>query len=521
MERIEERNEWDVAEIRERTIAGVSWTIVAQAWNQGSQFVVSVILARLLTPSDFGLVGMIMVFTGFAALFGGTGFCSALIQRQGLQERHYSTIFWFNVILGLLLTLAFVAGAPLVSRFYNEPKLAVLTRLLSVNFLIGSFGMVQGAMLNRTMGFRAIAIIQIAVGTVSGAAGIGMALTGFGVWSLVVPRLLTSPIDLFFLWSVTRWHPKAIFDRSALKELLGFGSSATAVGILNYWERNADNLLVGKFLGTSALGIYSRAYSTMLLPVSQVWGVLSKVMFSALSRLQDDRARTKDIYLRCLSMIALVTFPMMMGLLCVADHFVLAVYGAKWAAVVRVLQILSLVGMLQSLGTTIGWIFQSQGRAGWMLKWEIAAGAITIIGFLIGVRIGTIEAMAWSYAATNIVLIYWSFVVVGKLIDMAVREVVASVLGSFWCSAAMAGAVYAIGLALPGDWPDWMFLAVQVPFGAAFYASIVRRFNVKAYREFRALLSERVTSPLRSGNRVVPGQANPARGPERESVPVA
>jgi PST family polysaccharide transporter len=365
---------------------------------------------------------------------------------------------------------------------------------VSVNFLIGSLGMVQGAMLGRTMDFRAIAIIQIAVGTVSGAAGIGMALAGFGVWSLVFPRLLVSPIELFFLWLVAGWHPKIIFDRPALKELLGFGANATAVGILNYWQRNTDNLLVGKFLGTAALGIYSRAYNTMLLPVSQVWGVLGKVMFSALCRLQDDKIRAKDVYVRCLSLIGLVTFPMMMGLFCVADHFVLAVYGTKWAAAVRVLRILSFVGMVQSVGTTVGWVFQSQGRVDWMLRWEILASTITIIGFVIGIHIGTIEAMALSYAVADLFLIYWSFVVSGKLIDMAFREVVESLLGGFWCSVAMAGAVYAVGLLLPLSWPHWMFLVVQVPFGAIFYIAIVHTFDLKAYRELRALLSERAIS---------------------------
>lgn len=477
--------------IRQKTISGVSWTTGAQIGRQVLQFVISVILARLLTPQDFGLVGMIVVFTGFAALFGELGFSAALIQKETLEERHLSSIFWLNILTGLILTVLIMAAAPLIAAFYNEPRLVPLTALVALNFAVNPLNMVQLAALRRNMAFRQLTLVEISAATGAGAVAVTLALTGFGVWSLAWQQLVGSGLMASGLWLTTGWRPRLLFDRTAVKELLGFSSNLLGFNVFNYWVRNGDNMLIGKFLGGSELGIYTRAYSTMLLPLSQVSSVLSRVMFPALSKVQQDKARVKGIYLRAIATIALLTFPMMLGLLVVADHFVLALYGPQWAAVIPILQIFCLLGMLQSLGTTVGWIYTSQGRTDWMFRWGIGAGIILIASIVIGVWIGTVQAVAICYALTSgLILLYPSFAIPGKLIDMSFFEVVQAVAGIFGCAAAMALLVWGVGWRLPAGWPHWAYLAVQVPVGVIVYGLLVHLFKLRAYRDVRALVAE-------------------------------
>ena len=477
--------------LRQKTIMGIGWTTVAQIGKQVLQFIISTILARLLTPQDFGLVGIIVVFTGFAKLFGELGFSAALIQRENLEERHYSSIFWLNLMAGLILTGLIMYIAPFVATFYNEPRLAPLAMLIAVNLLINSLNMVQNAILNRVMDFRWLALIEIATVIVAGVVAIVLAMTGYGVWSLAWQMLAASSITAVGLWCVTDWRPHLLFNLSAVAELLGFSANLLGFNVFNYWVRQGDNLLVGKFIGTAALGIYTRAYSIMSLPVSQVTGVLSRVMFPALSRVQNDKACVKRIYLRALGLIALITFPLMMGLMVVADHFVLALFGSKWSAVIPLLWIFSLSGMVQSISGTVGWIYTSQGRTDWMFKWVLGAGTLLIGSFIVGIWIGKVEAVAASYAfSESVVLLYPAFAIPGRLIGMTFSEVIRSVAGIFGCASGMAVVVWTLGLLLPSNCPHWGYLAIQVPFGAFVYLAILHLFRVRAYREVKALLIE-------------------------------
>lgn len=480
--------------LRERTITGVGWTAVAQTGRQVSQFVVSVILARLLTPEDFGLVAMIVVFTGFATLFGEMGFSAALVQRQKPEERHYSSIFWLSLLAGLVLAGVVVAVAPAVAKFYDEARLTSLTVLLALNFPISSLSLVQRAVLMRAMAFRRLTLVDVVAVASGGALAIALAKMGYGVWSLVWQMLAVSSITAAVLWWVAGWRPALLFDRSGVADLLPFSSNLLGSNIFTYWARNSDNMLVGRFIGSEGLGIYARGYSTMLLPLSQITSVLTRVMFPALSRIQDDKPRVKRIYLRAVAMIALVTFPMMMGLLVVADHFVGAIYGPRWTGVTGPLRILCVVGMIQSIVSTVGWIYQSQGRTDLMFKWGLFSGCIAIVSFLIGVYFGTVEAVAWCYALANGVLLYWNFAIPGRLIHTSFFQVIRSVSGIFLCAIMMAALVCGVGRILPQDWPHWAPLTVQVSTGVLVYLVLVHLFRVRAYQDLRKLVLEQCGS---------------------------
>lgn len=483
----------NVADLRQQTVSGVGWTSFTQFSKQGMQFLISVVLARILSPEDFGLVGMVLVFTGFAALFGELGFGAALVQRDFLEERHYSSIFWLNLIFGILLTGLISLLAPVIANFYDEPRLVPLTTIIAINFLVSSLGIVQTAILNRNMAFRLIAIVETISVTIAGGVAVFLAWSGFGVWSLGWQLVITTFIMVIGFWLVNDWRPKFLFDWQAIKELLGFSSNLLGFNAFNYWSRNADNLLIGRFLGSGELGIYTRAYTTMLLPISQVTNVLSRVMFPALSKVQHDKARVKRIYLRSIAMIALLSFPMMMGLFVLAEPFILTVYGSKWERVISVIQILSLVGMVQSIVATVGWIYQSQGRTDWMFKWGLLVGSLGVLSFIFGIILGTVEAVALAYAAVNLLLLYWNFSIPGKLIDMKFSEVVASLIGVLGCAFAMAGLVWGMGLLLPANWPPWAHLMLQASFGFISYGLLVHFLQIPAYVEARTLLLEQLS----------------------------
>lgn len=476
-------------DIKQQTISGVGWSAGARIAKQILQFIISVILARLLTPEDFGLVGMIAVFTGFAALFGELGFGAALIQRQDVEEQHYSSIFWLNLLSGFILMGVVIAAAPAIAAFYNEPRLVPLTMLIAVNFLIGALNIVQQALLTRALNFQKLAFIETISMLMAGSVAIVLAYLGYGVYALVWQMLISTMAGVILMWNVTGWYPHLIFSWQSARELLGFSSNLLGFNVFNYWVRGADNLLIGKFIGSGGLGIYTRAYSTMLLPLNQVSAVVGRVMFPALARIQDDKPRIKRIYLQAISMISLITFPMMLGLLVVSKSFVLALYGPQWAAVVPILQILCLVGLAQSVGTTTGWIYQSQGRTDWLFYWGIASGIVTFIAFGVGIIWGVL-GVTIAYAIRTFMLTFFNFAIPGKLIDMTFSEVVRSVAGIFGCAAVMALLVWGVGLLLPAGWPHWAYLVVQVPVGVLVYGGLVHLFKLRAYRDVRGLVAE-------------------------------
>jgi O-antigen/teichoic acid export membrane protein len=475
-------------DLSQKTIAGLGWTLGTQVLCQGLRFLVSVILARLIAPRDFGLLAMVLVFTGFAGLFGDFGFGQSLIQREKIEERHRSSIFWISLAIGFLLAGTTVVAAPLAAHFYREPRLVPVMMLIAVSFPLGSLGTVQKALLTREMRFRAFGLIEVANTTISGVAAIVLALRGFGVWSLVWQQILSYVVVAIGTFWVLDWRPHLTVDRGALAELFGFSAHLTGFSAVNYWFRNADNMLVGRYFGSAPLGIYSRAYNLMLLPLSQVVWVVARVMFPALSKLQNDKVRVKSIFLRMVSIISLITCPLMLGLLAVADHFVLGLYGPIWAEMIPVLRIFCILGLIQSISSTVGLIFQSQGRTDWMFWWGCFSGGLSILGIVIGVWTGTLAAIAGYLLLVAILLLVPNFSIAGKLIGMTTREVVQSVAGVTICSSVMAVSVWGLGRILPSSWPHWAYLAVQIPFGAVVYGLSIHASRLAPYLELRSML---------------------------------
>ena len=355
--------------LKNKSVAGAGWTGAAQAANQAIRLSISILLARLLDPSDFGLIATVNVFTGFLSLFVDMGIGAAIIQRKAISQTLLASAFWFNLAIGIVLTIAFAICAPLMATFFAQASLTRIAQVSSMSFALASAAIVPIAMLRRGLQFKEIAIVELSSCVIGGIVGFASAIAGLGVWSLVFQNLVFLAAKTIAVFAFSSFRPSIEFDWEKIAKILPFSMNLTGAKLVNYWVRKADNVLIARVLGATQLGIYSRAYSLMLLPLGQVSTVVGHVMFPTLSTIQDDLPRTKSIYLKALRIVALITFPISLGLMATADFFVIGLLGNKWADAIPILRILCLVGMTQSLGTMSGVIYQSQIWFYVKLKW--------------------------------------------------------------------------------------------------------------------------------------------------------
>jgi len=372
------------------TYSAIRWSAASKYGAQAVQLGVSLLLARLLAPEYFGLLGMATVITGFAKTLKNLGFNAAIIQRQDIDQKLLSTLFWVNLGFCSLITLALVSISPLVAWLYQDSRVTPLVAVLSLNILINSFCTVPSALLQRRLEFKKLAIREIGGVVVSGATGITCALLGWGVWSLVAASMASSITNVVLLNIVEPFWPSWTLDRTRLKECLEFGLNITGFNVFNYFMRNSDNLIIGIFLGPVALGYYSLAYKFMLLPRDSITRVLTRVLFPKFSRLQEDDVQLANVYLKAIGCIAFITFPAMAGFAVLADSFVCVMLGAKWLPVIPLIWVLVPIGAIQSIWPLTGQILLAKGRANWYFRQGMIRGLMFVGAFLLGVKWGVL-----------------------------------------------------------------------------------------------------------------------------------
>lgn len=424
--------------LRQKTIQGLRWGFSARFFIQLSQFMIMAILAHLLSPNDFGLIGMVTVYFGFALMFGELGVSAALIQSQKVNQDHYSSAFWLNLLAGITLSLIFLLSAPLIAGFYAKPELINLIRVISISCFISSFSIVQSAILRKEMNFKAIALAESAAILIAGIIGISAALNNKGVWSLVFHFMSFIFIKAVLLWFFSAWRPKFIFSLQAIKDIFSFSINMIGFNIVEYFARNIDYLLVGKFLGAGALGLYTLAYKIMLYPLQNISNVIGGVMFPAFSKIQDDLEKVRTNYLKMVKAIALVSFPLMLGIFVVAPEFIHIVFGIKWEQAVPVVRILSFCGMLQSIEVTVGDIFRSQGRSDIHFRLQVVGTIIVSLCIAIGLKWGII-GVACLYALYNFIWVPYLISRSNKLINLENKKLIKAIYPGVFIACLIAG----------------------------------------------------------------------------------
>lgn len=462
--------------LKRRVASGFKWSSVSQIGRQGTQLVTTVILARLLSPSDFGLVGMAMVAVGFISLFKDLGTASAIIRLKKLSEELLSSIFWVNVAFGLFAMIGLFIVSPLVAGFYQESRVISLLRLLSLSISISSLSVVQQAILERDITFNKLAILELIATLCGSFVGIISALLGYGVWSLVYQVLAMTMVTTVLLWFVVPWRPKFIFKWAEVRVISNYSLNLVGFNIFNYFARNADNLLIGRFLGAQSLGYYNLAYRIMLYPLQNISAVITRVTYPAYSQFQDDNIRFQRAYLNVIRTIALITFPIMIGILVTSRPFVLTFFGSQWAPAITLLIILAPVGLVQSIGTTVGAIYQAKGYTGWMLYWGIGSGLLIFLAFIIGLQWGVVGVAA-AYAIVSIILTYPGFAIPFKLIDLPVFNLGYVLWQPLLGSSLMAITLLIIRAILPDHFSNGLTFGILVLVGAITYSSISWTIN--------------------------------------------
>ena len=411
-----------MSEFKQKTITGVKWGILNNILIQSINMFVSILLARLLLPEDFGTVGMVMVITGFASVFFELGFGQALIQKDQLTQKDLSTVFWFNIFMGLLLAISLFLFSNQIAIFYNTPILQKLSKLFSLIFIFGSLNVVQLSVLKRNINFKKIAIINSLSTIISGSIAIILALNNFGIWAIATQILCLNGLKTLLYWISSKWLPKFIFSWPALKTMLGFSSSVTADSMLTYWARNLDNLLIGKFIGGASLGLYTKAYSIMMLPLNNISQVLTNVLFPSFSSIKNDIPKLKSVHLKILTVIILIVLPICCIIWLSAHEIVSILFGEKWLEMVPLVEVLTFLGVTQSLLKVNGSLYYALGKANLAFQIGLILKLNIVICISIGLYFGDILGLCYGYAIASTINFFPSFYFSGKLVKLKLKD---------------------------------------------------------------------------------------------------
>lgn len=480
--------------LKERTLHGIKWSFLTRMVGQVVQYGASVVLARILFPADFGLVGMVGVFTGFAGIFIDFGIGSAIVQRTEVEERQLSAAFGATLTVGAVTSLIICAGAPIIADVYHRDELVILTRVSSAGFLLSAIGVVPRAMLMRSMQIKRLMLLDFAVLVASSICSVVLAFLGAGVWTVVVSALVTAAGQSLLPILFGPWKLSFALDFARLRPLLGVSLNLLGFNVINYWSRNVDNLLIGRTLGERALGLYARGYSLMLIPIAQITGVLGSSMLPMLSRVHEDRSRSKNLFLRTLGMIALVGLPIMMSLAAVADPFVRTLYGQKWIDLIPILRVLALVGALQLLTSPSSWLYVSQGRTDLFFRWGLGACTAIIIALAIGAHFGSAYAIAVAYLVINVILVAPALSLAGGIVDATLRDTFRSLVGPAFCAVVMAAAITAVDAFLPAHLASALRLTIELLVGGSVYCLLAFGMKLQSLVELLRHARERFAS---------------------------
>jgi PST family polysaccharide transporter len=397
-------------DLRRKSARGAALTLAGQAAKLLIQVGSMAILARLLTPQDFGLIAMTIAVTGFLTVFSDLGLSAATVQRDEINHRQISTIFWLNAAMGAGLTLLTAAIAPALAHFYHEPRLTSITIALGLGFLISGLGVQHRAFLKRQMRFAALTSIEISSGFAAAVVGLVLAFLHFGYASLVVAQLAMVLTGTVLAWVLCGWRPGLPVRHSGVRSMVAFGGNLTVFSVLNYGIRNLDNVLIGWRWGPHALGLYARAYQLLLFPLAQIISPLGSVAVPALSRLQHDPERYRGYYLRCVNVLAYLTIPMTIAFGVFSDEIVFVLLGPQWHAASTIFRILAISSIFQPVASTTGWVYTSLNRTKIMAKWGVLASAVILPAFAIGLPWGP-TGVALAYCIAYCIIVYPSFVI--------------------------------------------------------------------------------------------------------------
>jgi teichuronic acid exporter len=464
--------------LKEKTISGLLWSFADNFINLGVAFLAGIVLARLLTPREFGLIGMTTIFIAISNAFVQSGFTQALIRKKVCTQTDYSTAFYFNLLVSIGFYGLLSLSSSFISQFFNEPQLTHIIRVVGLVLIINGLTIVQQAQLAKAMNFKLQTKITIVASIVSGSIGVAMALGGYGVWSLVVMTLLNSGIMMSLLWLWNGWWPSLIFSYESFSEMFSFGSKLLVSRLIDTMYQNIYLLVIGRYFSAATLGYYTRAQAFSDIPSQNISIVIQQVSFPALTTMQDNIPQLKDAYRKLIKSTMLITFVLMLGMAAVAEPMLLTLIGEQWQPSVIYLQLLCFVGMLYPLHAINLNMLNVQGRSDLFLRLEIIKKVLAIPVILAVIFFG-IKMMIVAMIVHSIVAYYLNSYWSGKLIGYSPWQQIKDIFPSFLLATANGLIVYLIGDLIEA--PPLYQLLVQLILGGLLTLGLGELLQLNSY----------------------------------------
>lgn len=470
--------------LKKTALKGTVWSTIERFSVQGVTFVVMIIMARLLDPTDYGLVGMLTIFIAISQALVDSGFSQALIRKQKRTQTDNSTVFYFNIAVGLILYLILFFAAPAIARFYSQPLLVPLTRVIGLSVLINSFVVVQRALFTVQIDFKTQAKASMSAALVSGAVGIYMAYTGFGVWSIAAQQIVNLLVNVSLLWVMSSWRPSWAYSWKSFREFFSFGSRLAASSILDCIYNNLYLIVIGKVFNASDLGYYTRANQFASFPSSNLTGILQRVTFPVLCKIQNDDQHLRDIYIKFLRIAAFVIFPLMISLAAIAKPLVLVLLNQKWEFAAVLLQILCLSMMWFPIHAINLNLLQVKGRSDLFLRLEVIKKGVGVAILCATIPFGLI-VMCWGLVLYSLLALIINTHFTGKLINVGFFRQMGDIFPILLYSLVMGAAEWGVSLLIPGN---LLKVVVGMTVGVLTYLLLAKLSKSKDLQELLTLL---------------------------------
>jgi O-antigen/teichoic acid export membrane protein len=470
--------------LKTKTLKGTMWSALDNVSRLGISFIVSLVLARLLGPEEYGLIGILTIFINIINALVDSGFTNALIRKQDATEDDYSTIFIVNICVSILLGALLFFSADLLAVFFERPQLTPLTRVMSTIVVINAFAIIQKVKLTKNIDFRTQTKVSVISSVISGFVGVGLAFFSFGVWALVFQQLTLQFLNTFFLWFYNRWFPRLTFSLQSLKELWDYSWKLLASGLIDTIWKEVYQMVIGKFYSPALLGYYTRAQQFSMLCSYNMTQVVQRVSFPVLSSIQDDRCRLRDAYRRIIRMTTFLTFLLMLGMAAVSKSMILSLIGEKWIECVPMLQILCFNMMLYPLHAINLNMLQVQGRSDLFLKLEIIKKTVSVIPIFLGIFVD-IYIMLWGSVVVGLISYYLNAYYSGPFLNYSIKEQIKDIMPSLFFAASIALPVYLINYI---EINCYLMLFVQIVLGLTLTIGICEQRNMTEYLEIKKMI---------------------------------
>ena len=470
--------------LRNKTLSGSFWSLADNLAGSGITFLVGLVLARLLTPQEYGVIGIIMIFIAVFNSIVDSGFSNALIRKNDADDTDYNTVFFFNLLISVLLFFVLYFSANAISSYFNIPILVPVTKVMASIVIINAFAIIQRTLLVKNIDFKTQMKVSLIASIVSGIVGIGMAVMGYGVWSLVGQQVSRQLMNSVFLWIFNKWRPRLTVSGKSFRELFGFGWKLLVSGLIDTIWKQIYQVVIGKCYSAETLGHYTRAEQFNQIFSSNLTAVVHRVSYPALSKIQDEKERLKQAYRKVIKTTMLVTFPCMLGLAAVARPMILVLIGEQWLPCVPYLQIICLSGMLYPLHALNLNMLQVKGRSDVYLILEIVKKTIAVGPILLGIFIN-IYWMLIGSVFTGFIAYYLNGHYSGREIDYPCREQVLDIMPTFLISLSMAAVVFDMSYL---NISAFVIFPLQLIVGFGIMIGLCEMLKLNEYQELKSVL---------------------------------